>query len=392
LRILHVVPTYLPAVRYGGPIFSVHGLCKSLARRGHEVHVFTSNVDGPGVSDVPLGRPVDIEGVQVSYFRVPVLRRVYWSPAMRDSLVRLLGTFDIAHMHSVFLWPTWAAARVAARTKVPYVLSPRGMLVRALIQRRNPTIKKAWIRLIESRNLERASMIHVTSELEAQELAAFGLRLPRVRVIPNGIDLPGVGESRGAASPAIAGLVASQRYVLFLGRINWKKGLDRLVDAMASLPGARLIVAGNDEEAYLPALQAAAAQQSLSDRIRFIGPVYGADKVALLEGATAVVVPSYSENFGNVVLEAMAAGCPVITTPGVGAAEAVRSSGAGRVVEGDPKTLAAAIAALIGDPDAAKAMGKLGKQAVADNYQWQSVAKRMEAVYSDCRAPGGVEQ
>ena len=68
LKLLHVVPTYLPATRYGGPIYSVHGLCKALAVRGHEVHVFTTNVDGPGDSAVPLGRPVDLDGVKVWYF------------------------------------------------------------------------------------------------------------------------------------------------------------------------------------------------------------------------------------------------------------------------------------------------------------------------------------
>ena len=68
MRLLHVVPTYLPASRYGGPLYSVHALCAALAKRGHDVHVYTTNVDGPGVSAVPVDRPVDMDGVQVSYF------------------------------------------------------------------------------------------------------------------------------------------------------------------------------------------------------------------------------------------------------------------------------------------------------------------------------------
>ena len=99
MKVLHVVPTYLPALRYGGPIHSVHGLCKALAARGHEVEVFTTNVDGPVDTDVPLGVPVDLDGVKVWYFPVPALRRLYWSPAMGEALQRRVKEFDVVHTH-----------------------------------------------------------------------------------------------------------------------------------------------------------------------------------------------------------------------------------------------------------------------------------------------------
>ena len=130
MRILHVVPTYLPATRYGGPIHSVHGLCAALAADGHDVHVFTTSVDGPGDSPVPLGQPVALDHVNVWYFPSRRLRRLYWSPPMARALRRDAASFDLLHLHSVFLWPTWAAARAAAAARVPYVISPRGMLVR----------------------------------------------------------------------------------------------------------------------------------------------------------------------------------------------------------------------------------------------------------------------
>ena len=82
MRILHVTPTYLPATRYGGPIRSVHGLCRALARRGHAVHVFTTRVDGPADSAVPVGAPVGLDGVRVWYFDSPTARRLYWSPGL----------------------------------------------------------------------------------------------------------------------------------------------------------------------------------------------------------------------------------------------------------------------------------------------------------------------
>src|SRR5579859_5557872 len=137
MRLLHVVPTYVPAYRYGGPIRSVHGLCKALARRGHDVSVATTNVDGEGVSDVPLDHPVELDGVSVRYFRSGFPRRIYRSPDMGAYLANAVGKQDIVHVHSVFLWPTSAAAAVCRAKKIPYVVSPRGMLVPDLIRRRS---------------------------------------------------------------------------------------------------------------------------------------------------------------------------------------------------------------------------------------------------------------
>src|SRR5215471_14810307 len=125
MRILHVVPSYLPAVRYGGPIFAVHGLCRALTARGHEIEVVTTNIDGPGNSRVPVGIPVNLDGVRVRYFSSPLFRWLYWAPALRRALRRDPGKFDAVHLHSVFLWPTWTAARCARRAGIPYVLSPR---------------------------------------------------------------------------------------------------------------------------------------------------------------------------------------------------------------------------------------------------------------------------
>ena len=175
MRILHVVPSYIPAWRYGGPIHSVHGLCKALAARGHEVDVATTNVDGDGDSDVPLERPVALDGVRVHYFPSRRLRRLYYSPRMRAFLQREVPRYDLVHTHSVFLWPTSAAASVARAASKPYVLSPRGMLVRDLIERRSGWLKRAWISAFERRNVKEAAAIHVTSASEGADLLALGL-------------------------------------------------------------------------------------------------------------------------------------------------------------------------------------------------------------------------
>src|SRR5690242_7247673 len=99
MRLLHVVPTYLPAVRYGGPIFAVHGLCRALAARGHEVEVFTTSIDGPSNLAVPHGVPVKLDGVTIRYFASSCLRRLFYAPTLTQALGSEMRKADAVHLH-----------------------------------------------------------------------------------------------------------------------------------------------------------------------------------------------------------------------------------------------------------------------------------------------------
>lgn len=387
MRVLHVVPTYLPAWRHGGPVFAVHGLARALAARGHAVAVYTTDVHGEGRLEVPRGEAVELDGVEVRYFPVRFPRRLYRSPALGRALAAALSpgaaSFDLVHLHSLFLWPTAAAARTAERAGVPYLVAPRGMLVRELFRRRGRLRKELWLRLVERRTLERAAGLHVTGAVEAAEAAGFGLRLPPLYPVPNGVDPQELDLPDGAPlSPVVREALAHGPYLLYLGRLSWKKGLDRLVAALALLPAARLVVAGNDEEGLWPALVRAAASAGAAERLLYTGPVAGADKAALLRRAEALVLPSYSENFGNVVLEAMAVGCPVVVTPQVGLAPVVAASGAGVVMDGEPAELARALASLLANPERQQELGRQGIRTVAERFTWEVVAQRIEEVYA----------
>jgi glycosyltransferase involved in cell wall biosynthesis len=369
VRLLHVVPTYLPATRYGGPIYAVHGLCRALVQRGHEVDVFTTNVDGDRDSDVPLGVPVVLDGVSVRYFP-STFRRLYFSPAMRKALNESIATYDAVHLHSVFLWPTFAAARAARRHGVPYVISPRGMLVPELIARKSRLAKMLWIRAVERRTFANAAAVHFTAQAEWDDARRISIPLPDPFIVPNGIDLPPAGSA-----------VRLPDTLLFLGRINWKKGLDRLLDAIKIVPDVKVVIAGNDEENLTPKLRAQAEQNGIAGRIDFRGPVSGAAKEELLRTSTALVLPSLSENFGNVVLEAMAVEMPVIVTPEVGLSADVEAGGAGIVTNNLPE----AIQRLLSDSDARATMGKRGRELVQARFTWERVAGEMEQHYKKWR-------
>lgn len=380
-RILQVVPAYYPAVRYGGPIRSVHGLATALVRRGHDVHVFTTNIDGPQNLDVPLDTAVNLDGVNVHYFGVPALRRLCWSPLMSARLRRTVARFDVVHLHSTFLFPTWAAARAARRAGVPYVLAPRGMLGAAVIRGKSRYAKTAWIDLIERRSLAESAAVHVTATIEADEIAALGLPLPQVLCVPNGIEVP------PSHQPLSAGPYADmpQPYALFLSRIDWKKGLDRLITCWKWVRELPLVIAGNDESGYRATLEALAQRELVADRVRFIGPVRDEHKWALYENARLFVLPSYSENFGNVVAEAMAMACPVVVTRDVGLSPLVHDTGAGVVISGEPRELADTINSVSEDTARRETMGRAGKRAALEHLSWNAVAARMEDAYYSLR-------
>lgn len=379
MRLLHVVSSYLPAVRYGGTIVSVHGLCRALAERGHDVHVYTTSVDGDLDSDVTHGQAVDIDGVKVWYFRSPSFRKIYRAPELAAALGRNVASFDIVHTHAIFLWPLWAAARAARNAGVPYVVSPRGMLERDLISAKSTLLKGLWIAAIERRNLEGAAALHVTSHREAVEAGAFGLSLPPMREIPNGVTLNAAGD--GEVSDSLRAVAQGEPFVLFLGRISWKKGLDRLIAALPHI-GARLVIAGNDDERYRPVLEGIADRFGVRHRMVFTGPVHGAGKAMLLRHARLLVLPSYSENFGNVVIEAMAEACPVVVSTAVGVASVVEATGAGLAVPGDSSSLVTAIERLLNDPAARQEMGRRGARAAREQFSWTAVAQQMEALYA----------
>jgi len=257
------------------------------------------------------------------------------------------------------------------------MVSPRGMLGADVIRRKSRFVKTAWIRLIEQKTLRESAAVHITSELEGEEIRSLGLKLPQLRCVPNGVSSPANPSSLEQGPFA----QLPRPYALFLSRISWKKGLDRLIKSWKWVPNLTLIIAGNDEENYLPQLTALACSEGVLDRVRFIGEVSDVHKWALYENATMFILPSYSENFGNVVAEAMAVACPVVVTKEVGLASLVLETGAGVVADGEPALLAKAVNELRTDEVRRKRLGSAGRQAVRERLSWDAVAAQLTAVY-----------
>lgn len=379
MNILHVVPTYYPAMRYGGPIHSIRGLCKALVDAGHGISVFTTSVDGNSDLSVPLCKGQDIDGVRVHYYPTSkILRKIYFSGPMRDSLSADITKFDILHIHSLFSWPTWAASRIAKASGIPYVISPRGMLVRDLIAMRGRLRKRAWISLIDRLTLEGAAAIHATSALEADNIMDFGFRLPNICIIPNGISQVDIEGKKNI----------KRNTLLYLGRISWKKGIHRLVLAMRWLPDVNLIIAGNDEGGVKEQVEGIALSAGVLSRVRFIGAISGVEKYKVLSEASLLVLPSYNENFGNVVLESLASGRPVAVTAGVGLAEEIVAAGVGKIISDDSFAMAQDIQKMLSEPEKLDHMGRIGRDWVRDKYGWRGIADRFTRLYESTANAG----
>ena len=380
LKVLHVIPCYLPAHRYGGPVQSVHGLGKSLVRHGVDVTVFTTNIDGPGNLDVPLERETNLDGVRVWYFPVGCPRSWARAPRLTAALAQRVQEFDLVHMHGLFQHSTLVASRASRRSGVPYVLSPRGMLDPYAIRAKGAVKKRLYLALFERKNLKDAAVLHFTSAEEERLAASMGIGT-RGFVVSNGLDLAAFPDAPGGdLDRAIA-----PNTILFLSRINRKKGLDLLIPAFAHVvaarPDTRLVLAGPNNDGYLSTVQALIRHHGLQDSVRYVGMLLGQDKLDALRNAAFLVLPSYSENFGLVVIEALACGTPVLMSDRVNIWADVAKAGAGLVISCDVPALANAMLEMLGDPSRMREMGQSGRELVEREFTWDRLAEKMLDTY-----------
>jgi glycosyltransferase involved in cell wall biosynthesis len=369
VRVLHVAPSFYPALVYGGPTQSTYNLCLAEARRGCEVRVLTSNAAGPrAVLDVDTRREVPLGPLSVRY--CPRVGRESVSPVLLGLLPGYVRWAEVVHLMAVYSFPTPPTLAACNLLGKPVVWSPRGMLQRWDAGRKT-VAKDAWDRVCHA-VAPRGMTLCFTSDHESDESTRRFGGFASV-VIPNGVDLP----ERALHTPDPGVL----RFV-FLGRLHPVKGIENLLDGFARfLPGRRasLVVAGEGEGAYVASLRARAAELGVGEHVSMPGAVAGEAKRALFARADVVVVPSFRERFGIVVAEALAHEVPVIAARGT-PWKRLEDEGAGLWVDNDPVSLAAAMARIAGMPLAE--MGRRGRAWVARELSWDLAAERTIALYT----------
>jgi glycosyltransferase involved in cell wall biosynthesis len=396
MRILYVTPAYKPAYRMGGPIASVSAAAEALVRKGHQVTVATTTANLDDDIDVPLDRPIDVDGVTVWYFRrreplrdwlpfVPYLSQSMgftYAPAMKARLRRLISEVDVVHTQSAFVYPTLLAARLAGRLDKPLIYHQRGNFLPTHLGRRSMK-KHVYISLFEKPILRRAAALIALTEAERDAFRALAPATPCV-IIPNGVVAPPSDPDASARATARWAIPPDAPVVLYLSRLEPWKGADELLAAFARVqeacPKAVLVMAGYDacgvEERWRPRLEL----DGYGHRVVFTGVAIGREKEDLLDRADLFSLPSRGEGLSMAVLEALAHGTAVMLSPQCNFREAERA-GAGVTVARDPELMAASMESLLADPARLRAMGEAGRSLMRREYSWDVVTDRLLDVY-----------
>ena len=380
LRVLHVIASM--AAEWGGTATAVVGLTKALAELGvySELATTTADSEGPLLPTPHLTRHCFQRGLAARAWSA-------YSRPLAAHLERAIGDFDIVHVHGLWHFGGMMAARIAKRKGVPYVVSLRGELDGRRLRHKGLK-KRVYRALLLDKVLRSADALHAVSSAECNHVARLGIRTP-VFVCPNGVDLAALDECARldeflAEHPVLQG----RQVVLYLGRIEALKGLDVLARAFVNLASARddvaLLVAGRDEDDTLAGVRRTLREAGIAEKVVLAGFLTGRRKSAALAGASVFVLSSYSEGFSNAVVEALAAGLPVVISEQCNFPE-VERVGAGFVVPATPGAVADAIATILADADLARRMGERGRRLIEEHYQWSAIARRMAQRYCELR-------
>jgi glycosyltransferase involved in cell wall biosynthesis len=312
-------------------------LCEALTVAGVETDVFTTTANGLSELDVVANKPMVVDGVRVTYFKRLTKDHTHFSPSLLLKLWKTAKQYDAIHIHGWWNTISVLTCAIALRQKVPVIVSPRGMLSDYSFGTKNTSKKSLIHRFIGKRLLEK-TFIHVTSISEQREIEKL-VKPKAVTVIPNIIKLP----RTVFAGPEDQGVFK----IIFLSRIDPKKGLERLLEALPNLELPwHLTIAGTGDNNYIQLLKSMADNLNISEKITWAG-FAGEEKFYLLSRHDLFVLPSQNENFGNAVIESLSVGTPVLISKGVGLASYVSKNKLGWACQASPQVLLETLADII---------------------------------------------
>ncbi|MBS0197831.1 MAG: glycosyltransferase [Planctomycetes bacterium] len=326
----------------------------------------------------------------------PALLGKLFGPAEMRNIRRELKKADVLHLHCVWSPTNLQIAAAARQMGVPYVVSLHGMLDDWCMAQRSLK-KKAYMSLGGRVFLEKAARVHCTATAElsqskkwfphgAEAIIPYLMDLEPYRNLP--------GRELAAKRFDFLGENKGEPTVLFLSRLHYKKGPEFLLQAASMLKSQRIrgqvAFAGTGDPAYVESLRQMSQKLGIAENVHFLGQVIGAEKLSLYQNADLFVLPTSQENFGLVLIEAMACGTPLITTKGVDIWQDVQASGAAEIVDQAPAQLAGAIAKLLSDERLRKTMGAKARPWVFDTYGESALIGKYEDFYTQCanQAPG----
>lgn len=382
MRILVVVPAL--GNIYGGPSKSVVELTQAIGKKGVDIDLVTTNANGCEALDVPLNSWLEKEHYRIQYFPYWALKDYKISFSLTKWLWHNAKNYDLVHTNAIFSYAILPAYWACKKDKIPYMVTPRGMLDPWALSYK-AWKKKLYYALLEKPALDRANAIQMLASAEAQRTKSLKIKAP-FTIIPNGVH-------RQDFDPLVSSELFYQKFpetknkklIIFLGRIDPKKGLDLLASAFSQIqsqfPNAHLVIAGSDNIGFLPTAQQYFIDANCLGKVTFTGLISGKLKHSALSAADIYVAPSYSEGFSMSVLEGMASGLACIITTGCNFPEAEQAKAA-HVVDINSEKIANSLTNCLQHPQEAKAMGARARKLILEEYTWDSIATKLVDTYT----------
>ncbi|GAB6056707.1 glycosyltransferase [Methanobacterium movens] len=389
MKILHVTPFFKPSWEAGGPPRSVYELARRQVKKGHHVTVFTTDGFKKRL-DVEKNKPLDVEGIETYYFRNLSL---YMAGALNFTLPyylplvarKKIKEFDIIHIHEHRTFLAMVAHHYAHKYHLPYLLQPRGSAPKV----NKNKLKEIFDKIAGNDIVYHSCKILATSKMEQEQYKNYFplLDMDKVELLPNGIDLdtykvlPAEGQFRKEY-----GIKKEEKIVLYLSRLYSTKGLDILIQSISEIledkPFIRLVIAGPDDH-YQDKLEEMISQLKIEDRVLITGPLYGKKKDEAYRDADIFVLPSQTESFGNVVVEAMASFNPVVVTRTCGVSEWLNPDNS-VVINYDKLELKRALLDLLNNNDKRIKMSQNARKKVMSTFNWDKIVDELDEIYQEC--------
>jgi glycosyltransferase involved in cell wall biosynthesis len=377
MKILHVIPSL--SDQLDGPANAIGKMCSNLKAKGLDITIYTTDL-----------HPINynrMNGLDLRVFKTFKNNNYCFSRGLWHAIKKNIEHYDLIHIHALWVFPTTIAASIARKKKLPYIIRTCGMLDHySIYHNRLKGIKKLlYFNSFERRNLNRASAVHFTSLDEQSRTRHMNIKALSM-VLPVGIEktdflsLPSKGNFKNKYQ-----FLKGKKIILFLSRIHYKKGLEILLDAYKKVldktDEAFLVIAGPDNEGYKSILEKKIESLHLNDKVLFTGLVGGKDKMEILADADVFCLPSFQENFGIAVAEAMAAGLPVVISDQVNIHSEISQANAGIVTRCDADEVAGGILKILNNDSLRAEMGQNARKLVFDKFTWDKIADEMVESY-----------